>query len=92
MAIAMYFNPPQPMSSSTYDEVMRRLDAAGASAPKGRTYHSTFGPPEALMVFDVWESAADFEAFGETLMPLLAELGVDPGEPTALPVHNVVRG
>ena len=90
MGIAIYFNPIKPMSASTYDECMRKLDAAGAAAPKGRSYHSTFGPPEALMVFDVWDSAEDFEAFGATLMPILAELGVDVGEPMIMPVHNVV--
>lgn len=90
MAIAIYFNPVRPMSAATYDECMRMLDAAGAAAPKGRSYHSAFGPPEALMVFDVWDSAEDFEAFGSTLMPILAELGVDVGEPMIMPVHNVV--
>jgi len=29
----------------------------------------------------VWDSQASFEAFGQHLMPILAELGIDPGEP-----------
>ena len=44
------------------------------------------------MVFDVWDSAAQFEAFGETLMPILAELGLDTGEPEIMPVHNIIAG
>jgi hypothetical protein len=91
MAIAIYFNPTTPMSADTYDECMRKLDAAGATTPKGRSHHSTFGPPEALMVFDIWDSPETFEAFGATLMPILAELGVDVGEPMVMPVHNVVQ-
>ena len=91
MALAFYFNPATPMSAATYDDVMKRLDAAGAGSPKGRTHHSSFGPPEALMVYDVWESQEEFEAFGATLMPILGELGVDPGEPTVMPVHNIVQ-
>ena len=90
MAIAIYFNPVKPMSAAAYDECMRRLDTAGETAPKGRSYHSTFGPPEALMVFDVWDSAEDFETFGATLMPILASLAIDVGEPMIMPVHNVV--
>lgn len=91
MALAFYFNPATPMSAATYDDVMKRLDAAGAGSPKGRTHHSTFGPPEALMVYDVWESQEEFDAFGATLMPILGELGVDPGEPMVMPVHNIVQ-
>jgi hypothetical protein len=41
-------------------------------------------------VFDVWESQETFEAFGETLMPILGELGVDAGQPNIAPVHNVI--
>jgi hypothetical protein len=32
----------------------------------------------------------DFQAFGQTLMPILKELGVDPGQPDVQPVHNVI--
>jgi hypothetical protein len=90
MAIAAYFNPTKAMSKTAYDGVMKELDAAGASAPKGRTHHSTFGPDDALMVFDIWDSVEDFEAFGATLMPILAAAGVDAGEPTIMPNHNNV--
>ena len=30
-----------------------------------------------INVFDVWDSQEAFDAFGETLLPILAELGVD---------------
>jgi hypothetical protein len=90
MAVAIYFNPAKPMSADVYDECIRQLASAGASAPKGRSYHATFGPTEALMVFDVWDSAEDFAAFGATLMPIMNSLGVDVGEPMIMPVHNIV--
>ena len=32
-----------------------------------------------------------FNAFGERLMPLLAEVGIDPGEPELLEVHNIIK-
>ncbi|MEY2534031.1 MAG: hypothetical protein QOF29_1941, partial [bacterium] len=31
-------------------------------------------------------------AFGATLMPILNELGVDPGTRMVMPVHNVIVG
>jgi hypothetical protein len=30
-------------------------------------------------------------AFGERLMPILAEIGIEPGEPTLPEVHNIVK-
>ena len=87
MAIAAYFNP-EAMTAEQYDQVMAALEAAGAGSPAGRIHHSSFGAPDHLMVYDVWESAEAFEAFGETLGPILAQLGVDVGEPEIMPVHN----
>lgn len=89
MAIAVYFNP-EAMSAAQYDDVIARLEAAGAGDPNGRLHHSSFGPADHLMVFDVWESEQDFGAYGEALMPILAELGVEVGEPQIMPVHNIL--
>jgi hypothetical protein len=90
MAIAIYFHP-ESMSAAQYDDVIRRLDKAGAGQPQGRTHHSCFGSPDAVMVYDVWESQEDFDKFGQTLMPILQEMGVDPGTPDVMPVHNVIQ-
>ena len=90
MALAFYFSPTQVMSAQQYDQCITRLKKAGAGHPPGRLYHSAFGPKESLAVFDVWTSQAAFEAFGKTLMPILQTLGVDPGEPAVMPVHNVI--
>ena len=90
MAIALYFNPPS-MSAAQYDDVIKRLAAAGQGTPKGRTHHSAFGTPDQLMVFDVWTSQEEFDEFGQTLMPILAEVGVDPGQPVVMPVHNQIQ-
>jgi hypothetical protein len=35
------------------------------------------------MVYDVWQSPQAFQAFGPVLMPLLAEVGVDPASPAS---------
>ena len=90
MAIAIYFHP-ESMSAAQYDEVIKRLDAAGQGKPKGRTHHSSFGSDDHVMVYDVWDSQEDFDAFGQTLMPILAEVGLDAGQPDVMPVHNVIQ-
>ena len=89
MAIGIYF-PVQGMSIGKYRSVLERLDAAGQAHPRGRSYHAAFGSDESLEVWDVWESPEEFEAFGAVLMPILAELGVDPGEPSISPIRNVI--
>src|SRR5688572_4990511 len=32
-----------------------------------------------------------FEAFGAILMPILGEVGVDPGEPAVMPIHQLTQ-
>ena len=91
MALGYYF-APTAFSAEQYDETLRRLDAAGAGAPAGRSYHCAFEGEGGINVFDVWDSEESFAAFGETLMPILTELGVDPGEPHVAKVHNIVVG
>ncbi len=91
MAIGTYF-ALTGMTTERYDEVLKQLEAAGAGSPKGRSYHSAFGDPNALMVFDVWESQAEFDAFGAILMPILAKNNVDPGQPQVMPIHNIIKG
>jgi hypothetical protein len=90
MAIAIYFHP-DAMSAKQYDEIMARLDATGQGKPKGPAHHSTFGPDDHLMVYDIWDSQEDFDAFGQTLMPILADIGVDAGQPDVMPVHRIVQ-
>ena len=90
MAVAVFARYSN-LTPAKYDEVMQKLDAAGQATPKGRSHHSTFGPEDRLMVYDVWDSQEDFDAFGQTLMPILAEVGVDPGQPDVMPVHNIVQ-
>src|SRR5947209_5742894 len=43
-----------------------------------------------LMVFEIWTSQGAFDKFGKTLMPILQQLGIDPGQPTVMPVHKVM--
>ncbi len=91
MAIVMRFTP-QGMTAAKYDEIVRRLEAAGAGAPAGRLYHVCFGNKEELRVSDIWDSMENFEEFGKTLMPIMQDLGVDPVEPEILEVHNIIKG
>jgi hypothetical protein len=92
MALGFYFKP-QSFTKDRYDETLARLDQAGVGAPAGRTYHIAFsGEGGGVEVFDVWESKEAFDKFGETLVPIMTELGADPGEPYVAEIHNVIVG
>jgi hypothetical protein len=79
------------MNAQQYDEAIRRLQAAGAGSPPGRLHHVCFGEGNNLKVVDIWESQEAFERFGQTLMPIMQEIGLDPGQPQVAPVHNVIK-
>ena len=91
MAYVLRF-APKGFTTAKYNEVIEKLNAAGAGAPKGRSYHVCFGDPNNLLVSDIWDNMEDFQAFGQTLLPIMNEIGVDPGEPTVLNVQNVIIG
>jgi hypothetical protein len=91
MALGFYFTP-SGFTPDVYDEAISQLEASGAGAPEGRSYHVALETDGQIQVFDIWESQAAFEAFGPTLLPILAGLGADPGQPMVARVHNVIEG
>jgi hypothetical protein len=91
MALGFYFTP-SGFTQDKYDEALSKLEAAGAGAPEGRSYHIALETNGEIQVFDIWESQEAFEAFGSTLVPIMTELGADPGEPMVARVHNVIKG
>jgi hypothetical protein len=91
MALGFYFTPSS-FTPSIYDDAISRLEAAGAGAPAGRLYHAALEADGQIQVFDVWDSQESFEAFGATLLPIMAALGADPGQPHVSPVHNIIEG
>jgi hypothetical protein len=90
MAIGVYF-ASQSITAQKYGEILKQLESAGVGSPKGRLFHSSFGDPNDLHVFDVWNSQAEFEAFGAVLMPILAKVGAAPGKPEIMPIHNIIK-
>ena len=86
MAIGVFFYPEE-MTSAQYDQIQQKLADAGQAAPKGRQHHFAFGDNDSIIVVDVWESQEDFVAFGEVLMPIIEEMGIEV-EPGMLELHN----
>ncbi|MBA3262228.1 MAG: hypothetical protein H0T69_07140 [Thermoleophilaceae bacterium] len=90
MSVLIRFTPPS-LTAAQYDETIRRLEEAGDWPPDGLDYHVCFGSDGKLRVSEIWDSREQLDAFGERLMPLLSELGIDPGEPELVDIHNIIR-
>jgi hypothetical protein len=61
-------------------------------APPTDASHVALETDGEIQVFDVWESQEAFEAFGATLLPILAAAGVEMNEPMVARVHNEIKG
>jgi hypothetical protein len=79
------------LTTEKYEEATQRLEDAGVFPPDGMDYHVCFGPDGGLRVSEIWDSREQFEAFGERLMPILAEVGIQPGEPEIYEVQNIAK-
>lgn len=90
MSILVRFAPAS-LTQEQYDTSVRRLEQQGIFPPDGMDFHVCFGTEPKLRVSEIWDSREQWEAFGEQLMPVLAEVGIQPGEPEVLEVGNIVR-
>jgi hypothetical protein len=90
MSVLIRFAPAS-LSAEQYDESIRRLEEGGDFPPDGLDFHVCFGPAGSLRVSEIWDSKEQLEAFGERLMPVLAEVGIEPGEPEITEIHNIIR-
>ena len=91
MSFVLKFTP-SGFTAAKYDEVVKKLNDAGAGAPKGRSYHVCYGDPNGVHVTDIWDNMENFQTFGETLVPIMQSLGVDPGQPDVQQIHNIIVG
>jgi hypothetical protein len=91
MSVLVRFAPASVVTTEQYDETIRRLEGSDDFPPDGLDYHCCFLADGNVRVSEIWDSLEQFQAFGERLMPILAEVGIDPGEPEMLEIHNIIR-
>lgn len=90
MSILIRFAPAS-LTAEQYDESIRRLEEGGDFPPDGLDYHVCFGTDGNFKVSEIWDSPEQLEAFGERLLPLLGDIGIEPGEPELIEIHNIVK-
>jgi hypothetical protein len=86
------FTPAANVTTEQYDETVRRLEKLGDWPPEGLEYHVAFKSNGNLGVSEIWDSQEQLDAFGERLMPVLKDVGIElSGEPEMLEIHNIIR-
>ena len=91
MSIVVRFAPDAVNTKEQYDEALRLLDEKGQLGPDGQEFHVCFVVDGNIRVSEVWDSQEQFEAHGEDLMPVLEQVGIDPGQPEIYEVHNIIK-
>ena len=82
MAVILVHQGPS-FTQEKYEEIVRRLtDKDRMESPSdwpvpGLLVHAVGQSPDGFRVVDVWESEEACNQFGETLAPVLEEIGVD---------------
>jgi len=83
------------LTQQNYEETVRRLTGKNRmSSPsdwpvEGLLVHVAGQGAKGFRVVDVWASEDAFRRFGEKLIPVLREMGIE-GEPEIYPSHTVV--
>ena len=92
MSIVVRFHPSN-VTKEKYDESLRRMEQAGIwPDPRGLEVHVLFGSEDNLTVSEIWSSREEFQAYGEKLMPILSDIGIEfSAEPEVFEVHNLVK-
>ncbi len=85
--IAVYVKP-EKLTVEQYNKARKGLDASGANM-EGRKHHSCFGEDGQLMVFEIWDSQASYDAFGKHLGPVLQDVGIVPSTLDIMQVTNL---
>lgn len=92
MSVLIRFVPASRVTTEQYEEVRRRLEEAGHFPPEGMDYHVCFLSDDgSVRVSEIYDSREQLDAYGERLMPVLEEAGIDVGTPEILEIHNIVK-
>jgi hypothetical protein len=91
-SILARFTAAPDVTTEQYDETLRRLEKSGDWLPDGLEYHVAFRSNGNFRVSEIWDSRKQLDVFGERLMPVLKDVGIElSGEPEVLEIHNIIK-
>jgi hypothetical protein len=86
------FTAAPNVTTEQYDETIRRLEKSGDWLPDGLEFHVAFKSNGSFRVSEIWDTREQFDAFGERLMPVLKDVGIElSGDPEMLEIYNVIK-
>jgi hypothetical protein len=86
------FTAAPGMTTELYDESISRLEKSGDWLPDGLEFHVAFKSNGTFRVSEIWDTREQFDAFGERLMPVLKDVGIElSGEPEMLEIYNIIK-
>ncbi len=87
------FTAAPSVTTEKYDETIKRLKASGSQwPPDGLAYHVAFSSGGSFRVSEIWDSREQFDTFGQRLMPILTDVGIElEGKPEMLEIHNIIQ-
>ena len=91
-SVLVRFTAAPNVTTEQYDETIRRLEKSGDWLPDGLEYHVAFKSNGNFRVSEIWDSEKQLDAFGERLMPVLKDVGIElAGEPETREIHNIIK-
>src|SRR3954471_2914252 len=91
-SILARFTAAPNVTTEQYDETIRRLEKSGDWLPDGLEFHVAFESDGNFRVSEIWDSQKQLDAFGERLMPVLKDVGIElTGKPEVLEIHNILK-
>jgi hypothetical protein len=92
MSILARFTGAPGMTAENYDKTLPLIEESGEFPPDGLEFHVAFNTGGSFRVSEIWDSKEQFEAFGQRLMPILTENGVElAGPPEIIEIHNIIK-
>ena len=92
MSNVVRYSPDPPATKEQYDrstELFNKEFGEGFM-PDGAELHVAFLDSDGnVRVSEIWDSREQWQAFGDKLMPILSEIGVNPGEPEVFEVYQL---
>jgi hypothetical protein len=84
-----------PASADMYDALNKEMGMSEGNLPKGMIAHYAAPTDNGMLIFDIWESKADFEEFAATMLaPAMEKVTGGAGEgikPTVGELYNSFR-
>jgi len=88
--IVVNFNFPH-LTVEEYNNILAETEPKRKASYPGLLFHVAAPNGQGMFVCDIWESEAQFLAFGELMLPVLVKVGGTPVPPSIFPLHNVIN-